>query len=169
MWEYCLNLIYHIFSWVLNRPNLAIRIIEDNPEKEEGGLEFEIENRSKNPTSLSPQISVTFLTLERKTEKMDFDVRELDRHLPQYEPKILSASARFAQPERFNGWFRVYSFRPTKGRTANVRIRNALFEEIGILRFLKEKTWYKLTGDVNVKDSTSVDEYRASQRTRGPH
>jgi len=148
---------------------LKVRIIEDNPEIDEGGLEFEVENQSKTETSLSPNVKASFLTCKGKSMVMNFDVRELDRHLPPFEPKLFSASARSLQTERFNGWFRVYKFQPTKGKAIRVRIRNAGLEEIGVVLFFMQKTWFKLFGHVNVKGSTSNDEYRASKRARGPH
>lgn len=158
-----------LFGWLTGRPKLKVRIIKDDPDKEVGGLEFEIENQSKTETSLSPRVRVRFLTYKGKATYMDFDVRELDRHLAPFEPKLLSASARFVQPERFHGLFRTYSFRPTNGRALRVRIRNASLEEIGLFRFLIEKLWFKLTDKVNVNRSETIDKYRARQRARGPH
>lgn len=167
--ETFLKLLGWLFGWLVGRPKLKIRIIEDDPEKEEGGLRFEVENQSRVASSLSPHVTVRFLTYKGKSSQMNFDVRELDRHLAPFEPKLFSASARSVQPERFHGWFRVYTFHPTKGRTARVRIRNASLEEIGAVRFLKEKLWFKLSSNVNVNGSMTIDEYKARQRARGPH
>ena len=158
-----------LFGWLGGRPKLRIRIGEDDPEKIVGGLTFEVENQGKTPTSLAPRVAVKFLSYKGVPARMDFDVRELDRQLPPFEPKLFSASAREIQTDRFHGWFRTYVFRPTKGRAARVRIRNAQFEEIGAFRFLIEKLWFRLTGRVKVNGLTTIDEYRARQRARSPH
>lgn len=164
-----LEVLFKMFSWLGKRPSLEVRISRDDPEQDEGGLTFEVENRSHTLTSLSPVIDVRFLTVERQESHMVFDVRELDRSLPPFEAKSFSASARDIQPERFHGWFRIYQFRPSKGPPAKIRIRNALMEKIGAYRFWREKAWFRLTGRVSDEDGMDINQYRVRQRSRGPH
>ncbi len=170
MLENILNGLLKIFAWLLSRPTLRVRVSADNAEEEVGGLKFEAENISNETTSLSPSIVARFVTVERETSGMVFDVRELDRSLPPFTPKTFSASARESQPERHHAWFRTYTFSPTKGRARRTRIRNASLEQIGIVRFWVERLWFQLTGRLfGVKSSMTMEEYRAQQRSRGPH
>ena len=167
------GILLRLFDWLFGclrgRPKLSVRISEDDPEKEKGGLRFEVENRSHTSTSLAPRVEVKFLTYKGMPAQMIFDVRELNRHLPPFQPKLFSASAHAIQPDRFHGWFRTYTFRPTRGRVSRVRIRNALLEEVGLLRFVIEKLRFKFSGQVRVKASMTIDEYRARKRAQGPH
>jgi hypothetical protein len=74
-----LELCGQILGWLLGRPTLRVRLIEDHPDAEEGGLRFEVENRRDKVTSLDPVIVATFLTIERVRSRTVFDVRELER------------------------------------------------------------------------------------------
>ena len=164
-----LKLVGWVFSWISGRPELIIRIMQDNPEEEIGGLTFEVENRASKPTSLKPLITVNFMTSKGDPAQMEFDVRELDRLLQPFKPKLFSASAKYVQADRSHGWFRTYIFRPSNGPAAKVRIRNAHLDVIGALSFLIERNWFKLTGKVKGNGSTNINEYRAKKRSRGPH
>jgi len=161
--------LFRVVAWLWSRPTLRARISEDNPNEEVGGLKFEIENVSDNATSLDPSINVTFVTVKRHRGSAVFDVRDLDRNLPPFTPKLFSASAREVQPQRGHAWFRVYMFLPRKGRACRVRIRNASLEQIGFFRFWVERVWFQMTGRVGGKTSMTIDEYHAQQRAKGPH
>jgi len=127
--------IIKILAWFWSQPTLKIRISEDNPYEEVGGLKFEVENVGDKATSLTPTVRAKFFTIKRRRDSVFFDIRELERNLPPFTPKLLSASARKVQPQRDNAWYRVYIFLPAKGRACRVRIRNASLESIGFFCF----------------------------------
>jgi len=131
--EQIIKLFAWFFGWLVRRPKLKICISEDEPNREEGGLIFEVENQSNTSTSLITTIDVSFVTVKRQPAKMKFDVRELDRSLQPFTAKVLSASAREIQPERGHGWFRTYTFRPSKGPATMVRLKKRF---IGGSRFI---------------------------------
>ena len=156
-------------GWLIDRPTLRVRIREDEPDRELGGLVFEVENISDKTTSLNPTVTASYLSIKREPRTVIFDVREGDRNLAPYTPKQLTASARETQPERGHGWFRTYTFVPTRGRNRRVRIRNVSLEPIGFWRFWVESLWFRATGRVGGKTSMTMAEYHAQQRSRGPH
>ena len=165
-----IKFIVWVIGWFIRRPKLIVRISQDDAGVIEGGLVFEVENQSDTITSLSTVVDVTFQTLKRKTVKMTFDVREQDRNLPPFEPKVFTASARSIQLERASSWFRCYTVEPTRGPAAYVRIKNASLEEMDISLYWVEMLWFKLTGDVRLKEtSMTLDEYNARKRSQGPH
>lgn len=159
-----------ILLWFLSRPTLQVRIQEDEPTREIGGLTFEVENISDEVTSLSTIVTANYFSLKREFFINTFDVREADRNLPPFTPKQFSASAREEQLQRGNGWFRTYVFTPTKGRSCRIRIRNAYLEQISFLRFYIERCLFRYTGYlIGGKTSTTAREYRARQRSKRPH
>lgn len=158
-----------LLSWLLGRPRLRVRIQEDDPDVEVGGLQFEVENISDKETSLSPIISVSYLTIKRQLKSILFDVRELDRNLPPFTPKQFNASAREQQLGRGHGWFRCYTFTPSRGAACCVRIRNASLEPIGFIRFWCQRVCFLSLGRVFGRTSITMEEYRAQERSRGPH
>lgn len=159
-----------LFGWLIARPALRVRIREDRPEREIGGLEFEVENIGDKTTSLNPTVTVRYLSIKKQSRTCIFDVRELDRNLAPFTPKQFAASAREAQAERGHGWFRTYTFVPTRGNQCRVRITNASLESIGFWRFWLELLWFRATGRVRVgKTSMTITEFNAGQRSRGPH
>ncbi len=163
------DLLLLLLRWFLGRPALHIRVAQDNAEQEVGGLVFEAENRGRQLTSLLSTVKVCFLTPHREPRQMTFDVREGDRTLPPFEPRQFSASARSSQAERDGGWFLVYTFEPTRGRRTRIRFRNVLFDELGVVRFWLERTLFRLTGRVTTAGPMNIEEFRARERSRGPH
>ena len=113
MWQIFLNILLKLLSWARGRPFISIRIIEDDPDKGIGHLQFEVENQSKSAVSLKPHLKVTFWhPVKGKYVKSStfYDIRELDRTLPPFTPKLLSATAR-KLPQGFGfSWFRTYNF-----------------------------------------------------------
>ena len=156
-------------GWLLGRPTLRVRIREDDAGQEVGGLQFEVENLRDKATSLDSTIAATYVSIHRVPRSIIFDVREGDRNLPPFTPKQCSASAREAQSDRAHGWFRTYIFKPTRGRTCRVRLRNAMLEPIGFWGFWVEALWFRATGRVGGKTSMTTAEYRARERSKGPH
>lgn len=150
-------------GWLARRPLLKVRITQDDPEKEEGGLSFEVENIRPTPTSLSPTVKSTFLFPRRgayRKGRAVFDVRELDRSLRPFTPKMFSASARRLPPGYGHAWFRVYCFSPRRGPRTKVRIRNALLEVVGPFRFWFERWRFLITGGVKKNGPMSLSDYR---------
>ena len=159
-----------VLGWLLARPTLRVRIREDRPDREIGGLEFEVENVGDKATSLNPTVTASYFSTIREPCTVIFDVRELKRNLEPFTPREFAASARESQPGRANGWFRTYTFVPTRGRKCRVRIINASLEPIGFWRFLVESLWFRATGRVDGgKTSMTMAEYDARQRSKGPH
>ncbi|MGH9553686.1 MAG: hypothetical protein ACRD3W_30175 [Terriglobales bacterium] len=163
------NLIAHIVGWILARPAIRVRLIADDTDVEVGGLRFEVENQRDKPTSLEPQITATYLTVKRQPGFVTFDVRELDRGLPPFAPKLFSASASEYQPGRFHSWFRVYRFASTRGRICRVRIKNASLEPMGLPKFWFQRVAFTFSLIIGAKTSMTIDEYHAKERARGPH
>lgn len=161
-----------ILAWVFRRPRLSIRLTEDDPDQEVGGLKFEAENASPTPSSLHPVVEARFLYPSKGRYRRGaaiFDVRELDRELPPFKAKIFSASARQLPPGYGHAWFRVYRFRPRRGVPRNVRIRNAMLEPVSTLRFWLERWCFRLFGRVKTTGSMTVSDYQALKRSQGPH
>jgi hypothetical protein len=159
-------------EWTLRRPFLKIRIIKDEPNQPEGGLQFEVENASPTLTSLYPVVAAKFLYPEKgryRRGTVTFDVRELDRELPPFKAKIFSASARHVIPGYGFAWFRVYRFCPSRGVPRRVRIRSAMLESLSPLRFWFELWRFRLFGRVVKCGPTSLHEYQAIKRSQGPH
>lgn len=170
-----LKIINRFVQWCLSKPPkpvLRIRISKDDPETEVGNLEFEVENISQTLTSLAPIGKSSFLL--PKGEKFRkghgfYDIRELDRQLPSYQPKIFTASSRGLPQNYIFSWFRVYTFRTTTGVAKRVRIRNVLLEPIGFFRFYYERLRFKLTGTLKDYGPMNVEEYEIRKRSQGPH
>lgn len=158
-----------LLGWLVGRPRLRVRIRKDNPDADMGGLEFEVENVNDKLTSLSPIITATYLSIKRARCSIIFDIREADRNLPPFTPKQFSASARERQSGRGHGWFRCYVFTPARGAVCRIRIRNAMLEPVGFVRFWYERAWFLALGRVFGKTSMTIDEFRARERSRGPH
>lgn len=161
-----------LFAWLARRPVLRIRIVEDKPEREGGGLVFEVENASPTSTSLVPTVRSKFWFPEKgQYRKGDavYDVRELDRELPPFKARMITASARSLPPGYGFAWFRVYEFQPRRGPRARVRIRNAMLEPLGSLGFAFELWRFRMTGRVQRATPATADEMEAQSRSRGPH
>ena len=161
-----------IVAWVFRRPRLSVRVIDDDPDKTTGGLKFEAENTSPSPSSIHPIIHARFMypskgRLRRGTAT--FDVRELDRNLPPFQPKIFTASARQPPPRNGHAWFRVYRFRLRRGVPCRVRIRDALLEPLSPIGFWFELWRFRLLRRVRKSGSMTLSDYRALRRSQGPH
>jgi hypothetical protein len=151
---------------------LKIRIVEDKPEQQIGGLVFEVENASPTATSLVPTVRSRFwFPQEGRYRKGNavYDVCELDRELPPFKAKMLSASARSLPPGHGHSWFRVYDFQPRGGRRTRVRIRNAKLEPLGTLRFTFELWRFRFRGQVQRAAPVTLADMEALRRSRGPH
>ncbi len=161
-----------IFAWILRRPFLKIRVIDDDPDKEEGGLKFEAENASPTPTSLAPRVTARFLYPRKgryRRGMATFDLRDLDRELPPFKPRIFTASARELPPGYGHAWFRAYRFRPRRGVPRRVRIRNAMLEPLSPLRFWFELWRFRLLGRVVKSGPMTLSRWEAIKRSQGPH
>lgn len=161
-----------LLAWLARRPVLKVRIAKDEPEQQAGGLVFEVENASPTPTSLVPTVTSRFWFLEKGQYRKGtavYDVCELDRGLPPFTAKMLSASARSLPPGYGHAWFRVYELQPHRGARARVRIRNAMLEPLGPLRFAYELWRFRLAGRRSRPAPITHAEWDARRRSRGPH
>ncbi len=170
--RYFFDSLLRIIYWIIRRPNLSIRIMQDEPKDETDNLKFEIENRSDTKTSLMPVIKITFWHPQKWAfvrGSSAYDVRELDRLLPPFQARIMTATARRLPNGYTFSWFRTYTFNPSRGPSKTVRIRNAFLEPIGWFSFTYELLKFRLTGDVKDYGPTSIDDYNEIKRSQGPH
>lgn len=159
-------------AWLARRPVLKVRLVEDEPEKQAGGLVFEVENASPTATSLVPTVRSTCWFPQKgrfRKGSAVYDVRELDRELPPFKAKLFSASARDLPPGYGHAWFRVYEFLSRRGPCARVRTRNAMLEPLGATRFAFEQWRFRLTGRVQSARPVTLADMDAHRRSRGPH
>lgn len=123
--------------WLARRPLLRIRIVQDEPKRPAGGLVFEVENSSPTATSLTLVVRSRFWFPEKgRYRKSDaiYDVREVDREIPPFKARLLTASARSLPPGYGFAWFRVYECKSRLGPRARLKPRNAMLEPIGAVR-----------------------------------
>lgn len=160
-----------VYWWdrVRDRRRLAVRIMEDEPMK--GGLTVEVTNEGSKATALRPLIRAKAYDVKRRRVRMDYDVQELERSLPPHAPRVLHATAR--EPDAGWGWthLRVYTFRPTRGFRARVRIWSALLEDADRFSFwfwTVRFAWLGRGPRVSGR-SISSDDYQRMRRSRGPH
>ncbi len=167
-----LNIALDLGRWALGRPSLAVRVLADDAERDSGCLRFEVENRSGSVTSLHPEIDGRYfypskLRLARGRNR--YFVRELDRRLEPFSPVILTATPEFVREHYSFSWYRTYVFRPTRGRTRKVFVRNALLEPLGRVRYTMELLRLRTTGYVRPDPHSSIDALHRLQRGQGPH
>jgi hypothetical protein len=146
--------------------------MEDDPDRNPGGLVFEVENVSHANTSLAPLVKSKFWFPKRgeyHEGSTIYDVREIDRELPPFRAKIFTASARTLPRGYGFAWFRVFRFRTTWRARTTVRLRNASMEPLGVLRFTFELWRFRLTGKVQKPMPVTMDEMEVQKRSRGPH
>ena len=166
------ELLLDLARWLARRPRLAIRIIRDEVVGEPALLEFEVENRGSSVTSLSPEIRckylyVSKLRIRRGTNR--YFVREVDRHLEPFRPVVLTATPEHSPSHYGHSWFRILTFLPTRGIRTKVRIRNALLEPLGLIRFSAERLRFRLPGNVRADPHATIDSLEALRRSQGPH
>lgn len=170
--ETFLDYLVRTLAWIFRRPFLNVRIIKDEPDQKEGGLQFEVENSSQTPTSLHPVVTAKFLYPQQghyRKGAATFDVRELDRELPPFKAKIFCASAHQLPPGYGCAWFRVYRVKPRRGVPRRVRLRSAMLEPLNPWRFWFELWRFRLFGRVSKSGPMSLPEYEAIKRSQGPH
>ena len=169
-WEFSYNTLLKLLSWA--RVRLIVQIIEDQPEKGNGHLQFEIENQSKSEVSLKPYIKATFWhPVHGKYIKAStiYDLSESDLNLPPFTPKTFSATAR-SLPRGFDfSWFRTYKFCPTKGPGAKVRIRNTLLEPMSSIQYAISMIKFRTNCNVKTYNLYTMKEFDSLRRTRGLH
>src|SRR5262249_28117055 len=120
--------LFQLLGALRGRPRIHIRIQEDKPDQEVGGLKFEIENRRWTVTSLDPKITVKYHYLDRDGHHVGYNAFYLrdaeQRRLDPFQPKILTASADRLSNQYWLSFFRTYTFRPVSGLKCRVRVRN---------------------------------------------
>jgi len=166
------DLLIQVLRALRGRPSVYVRILDDEIEQEEGGLRFEIENRRWTVTSLDPRIVVKYHTYHAngyRRELNSYYVREVDRRLEPFQPKILTASADKRPREYWLSWYRTYKFRPTSGLTTRVRVRHAGLDPLTLLQFVREYIRFRYLGKAVAGGPETLDDYKRMKRSRGPH
>lgn len=126
---YLLERLVRVIGWFRNRPRLTVRILD---EVHFGGrplVQFEAQNLGVDPMALDPTVELSGLWLE-SGEIHRFDLRlivdvSVDRSLDPHKPKQLSAvgtTDKAGHAFTFL-WYRVYTFRATRGRPCHVYLR----------------------------------------------
>jgi hypothetical protein len=168
-----INLLFSFMRWLLRRPKLTVRILEDDMENEVGGLRFEVENRRESPTSLQPQIRCSYYlgVSKRRIRRGNnrYAVREVDRELPPYKARIFHATSYHRIPNWEFTWFRTYVFYPTSGVKTKVRVRDCFLERLGMIRFVLDWIPFRLWRKVKDRGPKSIDDYESMKRFQGPH
>ena len=167
-----LDILLKVWSWAINRPLLVVRIFKNDPELAIGGLQFEIENQSRNLTSLYPHIQSAYWHLRNGKyvkSKTIYDVCELDRALQPYSPKILTASRRHHQVDFIAPWFLIYKFFPTRGCSTTIRIRNSSLVPLSLWQYWIELFKFRIRGKAIDAGPYSNREYEMRKRSQGPH
>lgn len=169
-----LDYLVQLLGIIRDRPLLHVRILADKSHEDHvGGLRFEIENRRRNPTSLDPEIVVTYHSNDGERwsrGRCKYYVRELDRGLVPFVPKILTASIDTLPRDYWLSWFRTYRFRPTSGVTNRLRVRNTLLDQLSFWRFVYEFVMLRVMGRViDAGGAGSYEEWQRKKRARGPH
>lgn len=159
-------------KYLFSRPALRVRVFEEK-EEEIGGFRVEVENVGGRPTSLRPEITLTYWVLERKAmrwKKAALDIREVDRELPPFRAKLFSATARGLHPNYGYSWFRSYFVRTTTGHWTRVHTRHALLDPLSPAQFWWELIRFRTTGRLNAgATSMSLQKMVEDRRARGPH
>jgi hypothetical protein len=122
---------------------------------------FEIENLGARPTSLAREVKFKgYSPVERKPirETLTIDRREQRTLQPCVPTEVTAANNKVAATYVFT-WYRTYTFRPTRGFRARVRIRSASGVPLGLFRFYLELARFRLTNWV-------YDEVKQKARAR---
>jgi hypothetical protein len=172
MSDYGLAYLLRGIAWLGRVPRLAVRVLEDSPDKPLGNLRFEVENRSASITSLAPIVRCRFFfPVKGRMVKgrADYHVREVERQLQPYRPQIFEATPD-ALPSAYQfSWFRTYVFTPTRGLATKVRVRNCFLEPLSMARFIYEWLLFRVCGTVKDYGPMSIDDYARMKRSQGPH
>jgi hypothetical protein len=110
--------------------------------------QFEVENLGARQTSLASTVNfVGYGPINRERIAFDLKIEDLSqRILPPCEPTVVTAQKSLVQAVYDFTWYRTYTFRPTRGRTFRVRLRNAEAEHLGIISFYLGLVRFKLFG-----------------------
>lgn len=161
-----------VIRWVLARPRLSVRIVRDATTGDEPELQFEVEDRSGNVTSLHPPIACKFYYLSKgriTKGRNRYFVRDVQRRLEPFQPVMLRATPEFEYTHYGFSWYRTLRFRPAAGWATRVRIQNAHLEAVSLPRFLWELVRFRLTGWVPSEEHSSLDDWERLRRSQGPH
>jgi hypothetical protein len=172
MSDYGLSYVLRGLAWLGRVPRLAVRVLEDNPDKPVGYLRFEVENRSASITSLTPIVRCRFFFPAKGRMvkgRAEYHVREVERQLQPYRPQIFEATADTLSGAYQFSWFRTYVFSPTRGLATKVRVRNCFLEPLGMARFTYEWLLFRVCGVVKDHGPMSIDDYSKMKRSQGPH
>lgn len=139
---------YWINQWC-DRICIRVRIhsetfdIKEPPNLEVTGVE--IENIDSRVTSLEPTVIVSGYTPKKECEHSSFEVKDLERDLPPFKPKLFRAVYKVPATYSFL-LFRTYTFRLTRGSGKRLRVWSASKRNIGVIRFHYELLRFKMFG-----------------------
>ena len=140
---------YWINQW-RGRVRIRVRLLNETfSPKENPNLEvnttYEIENIGSSPTSLIPQVTISGYAPDKDRISTSFEIEGLDRHLPPFQPKQISAAFKVEARYMFL-LFRTYTFRPTRGSTKRIRVWSVSQRNLNCFQFHYELMKFKLLG-----------------------
>ena len=164
---------WQLLGALRGRPRIHVQIQEDKPDQEVGGLRFEIENRRWTVTSLDRKITLRYHYQDKTGTHVAHNayyVRDEDRRLEPFRPRILTASVDRRSNQWWLSFFRTYTFRPTSGLKCRVRVRHlADLENLSFLRSVWEYAQYRWSGKFRAEGPENYGDYQREKRARGPH
>jgi hypothetical protein len=89
--------------------------------------------------------------LHGESLKLVFQVKENDRILERHKSKIFTAYSKISNASLDFSWFRKYEFRPSRGMSTSMFVRNSLDNGIAFWKYRIERLLYRLLRVVNEK------------------
>ena|SRR2546426_5255872 len=142
---YLVERLVRVVDWFRNQPRLGVRILQET--QDDKGLpwvNFEATNLGIAPVALEPTINVVGLWLlggdltPWRGELTFFG--DIARDLDPHKPKRLTAAGTESGQHAFAFlWYRVYTFRATRGRPCRVYLRHIAGPQLSWLRFQWER------------------------------
>ena len=150
-------ILLHLFLGFRNR--IKIRIIKQSFHEPMPHVRFEALNLSEKPNSLQEKVYIKCLlpSIHKSTLphgdplNLTFHVKENDRILEPHKAKIFTAYSKISNNRLGFSWFRQYEFRPSRGMSTSIYVRNALDNGIPFWRYEIERSLYRIFRVVNEK------------------
>lgn len=136
---------------IRNRSRVVVWLIEErlsvSGSNARPDIRFEAESFGREPTSLLRPVHLVAYTPKRVKLRFAYHIRENDRSLRAYSPKIFAADT---EPDEILPllWFKKYTFSPTRGMKRRLYIRTAAGDVISCTRYLRELVAFRLWGKV---------------------
>jgi hypothetical protein len=107
---------------------------------------FEVENLGSRPTSLARDVKLKgYSGVGRKPFRAVLTIKLEQRTLQPCVPMEVTAANKVDSTYVYT-WYRTYTFRPTRGFRARVRVRSASCVPLGVVRFYFELARFRFTG-----------------------